>query len=62
MVNLNFVVLCERCMYLKKCRACCRCDYPNGLKEPKPEQGTFCCYGVERTLENEVLTDECETD
>lgn len=59
--NLNFAVPCEKCAHLRKCRACCRCNHPNGLKEPKPDQGTFCCYGVERNPEDEVPTDECET-
>jgi hypothetical protein len=56
--NVNFVVPCEKCHYLKKCRACYRCNNPKGLPEPNPELGTFCSYGIEReVVSNEVKTD-----
>ena len=40
------ITYCSACMYLRKCRACYSCTHPNGLKEPKPSIGTFCCYGA----------------
>jgi hypothetical protein len=55
-LNVDTITLCENCLYLKECRACFRCTHPNGLKEPKPMLGTFCCYGMEREATNEVKT------
>lgn len=48
------IVYCSACIYLKECRACCKCMHPKGLKEPQPTIGTFCYYGE--------LTDEYKTD
>ena len=59
-LTFKLPVLCEECYYLRKCRACYRCAHPNGLKEPKPEQGTFCCYGIKTG--NEVISNEDQTD
>ena len=47
--NINWqpvITYCEKCKYLRKCRACCRCSHPNGLHEPRPDLGTFCSYGI----------------
>jgi hypothetical protein len=60
--NLNFVVPCEKCHYLKKCRARYRCSNPKGLPEPNPELGTFCSYGIERDLTNSEVYNEVKTD
>lgn len=46
-VAVKSIVLCEHCTFLKRCRAVCRCDHPYGLKQPKPEAGTFCSFGVD---------------
>ena len=46
--NIVCIVLCEKCKYLRRCRACCRCTHPNGLAEPRPDLGTFCSYGIEK--------------
>jgi hypothetical protein len=59
--NVSFVVPCEKCRYLKKCRACYRCNNTKGLPEPNPELGTFCSYGIERDL-SEVVSNEVKTD
>lgn len=45
------VVYCDSCIYLRKCRVCCKCAHPKGLKEPQPSIGTFCYYGEEVTNE-----------
>ena len=47
-IDVNAVVLCENCEFLRQCRAVCVCNHPHGLKTPQPEQGTFCCYGVNK--------------
>jgi hypothetical protein len=52
LIKLDSIVLCEKCRFLRQCRACYRCNHPNGLKEPKPAEGTFCCYGLERDALN----------
>jgi hypothetical protein len=52
--NIAITVPCSCCKYLRECRAVCRCSHPYGLKEPKPNLGTFCYYGEERENEDET--------
>lgn len=52
--NVTTVVTCDKCKYLRECRAVCRCSHPYGLKEPKPSIGTFCYYGEERESEDKT--------
>jgi hypothetical protein len=44
----GIIVPCAKCKYLRKRRACNKCMHPNGLREPKPDEVTFCCYGIEK--------------
>jgi hypothetical protein len=58
--SLKFVTLCTNCIYLRKCRACYKCNNPKGLPEPDPDIGTFCYYGA-TIEESEVDDNECKT-
>lgn len=46
--NVDIVIFCDSCQYLRECRSCFRCEHPHGLKEPNPNIGTYCFYGVEK--------------
>ena len=53
--NAYIVVFCNNCQYIRKCHACYKCEHPRGLKEPNPNIGTYCFYGVDK--ENAGSTD-----
>lgn len=44
--NKVTVIRCEKCRFLKECRAVLKCEHPYGLKSPN--YSSYCSYGEQK--------------